>query len=170
MRVTLLHNPKAGKGHPTDRELTEVIGAARHKVRYQSMKKKRYGRALAAPADLMVAAGGKVEEEKTRAPRSARRDRDQTKTARARNPHPTPRQPLNNAAHQDGRVQQCFAIITRAVRAQVGRSPLLPRGRRGGKSEHYRAASQLTAGRRAFYAHADDKCNREQTSQRAFGR
>ena len=42
------------------------------------------------------------------------------------------------------------------------------KGRGGGKSEHYRAASQLTAGRlSAFMLTGDDKCNREKASQRA---
>jgi diacylglycerol kinase (ATP) len=58
MRVTLLHNPTAGKGHPTRDELTALIRAAGHKVLYQSTKKRKYARALDAPADLIVVAGG----------------------------------------------------------------------------------------------------------------
>src|SRR5438067_1635676 len=58
MRVTLLHNPKAGRGHPTGAELTELIRAAGHKVRYRSTKEGKYPRVLDAPADLVVAAGG----------------------------------------------------------------------------------------------------------------
>lgn len=58
MRVTLLHNPTAGKGHPTRDELIELIRAAGHKVLYQSTKKRKYARAFDAPADMFVAAGG----------------------------------------------------------------------------------------------------------------
>jgi diacylglycerol kinase family enzyme len=58
MRVTLMHNPTAGRGHPTGDELKTLLRAAGHKVRYQSTKKKKYARALAAPADLIVVAGG----------------------------------------------------------------------------------------------------------------
>ena len=58
---------------------------------------------------------------------------------------------------------RCFGL----AEEQVGRS--LPRVQRGrGKSEHYRAASPLTAGRprdfRFEILTGDDKCNREQTS------
>src|ERR1041384_209692 len=58
MRVTLIHNPKAGKGHPTGDELTALLSAAGHKVRYQSSKEKKWRRALKTKADLIVVAGG----------------------------------------------------------------------------------------------------------------
>ena len=58
MRVTLMHNPNAGKGRPTGAELTELLRAAGHKVRYQSTKEKGYARALKLAADLVVVAGG----------------------------------------------------------------------------------------------------------------
>ncbi len=58
MRVTLMHNPTAGQGHPTGDELTAVISAAGYKVRYQSTKEKDYAQVLQAAADLVVVAGG----------------------------------------------------------------------------------------------------------------
>src|ERR1043166_4326545 len=51
----------------------------------------------------------------------------------------------------------------RLAREQVGRSLPVNAGR--GKSEHYRAASPLTAGRLVVEILSDDdKCNRKQTS------
>ncbi|HYX41298.1 MAG TPA: acylglycerol kinase family protein, partial [Pyrinomonadaceae bacterium] len=58
MRVTLIHNPKAGKGHPTGDELQTLIKEAGHKVLYQSAKEKKWQRALQTSADLIVVAGG----------------------------------------------------------------------------------------------------------------
>lgn len=59
MRVTLIHNPGAGR---TDKrgadELVELIEAAGHAVRYQSSKDDDWDEALEHPADLVVAAGG----------------------------------------------------------------------------------------------------------------
>jgi diacylglycerol kinase family enzyme len=58
MRVTLIHNPKAGKGHPIGAELQALIEEAGHKVRYQSSKEKKWARALKRETDLVVIAGG----------------------------------------------------------------------------------------------------------------
>lgn len=58
MRVTLMHNPAAGKGRPTGDELRALVRAAGHKVRYQSTKETDYAQALREPADLVVVAGG----------------------------------------------------------------------------------------------------------------
>lgn len=59
MRVTLIHNPGAGR---TDKrgaeELVELIEAAGHAVHYQSSKDDDWEEALDKPADLVVAAGG----------------------------------------------------------------------------------------------------------------
>ncbi|PYS90613.1 MAG: hypothetical protein DMF64_14520 [Acidobacteria bacterium] len=58
MRVTLIHNPKAGKGHPTGDELLTLVKEAGHKVLYQSAKEKKWKRALQTSADLIAVAGG----------------------------------------------------------------------------------------------------------------
>jgi len=58
MRVTLIHNPKAGKGHPTGVELKTLVKEAGHKVLYQSSKEKKWKRALKSAADLIAVAGG----------------------------------------------------------------------------------------------------------------
>src|SRR5205085_3660379 len=58
MRVTLIHNPKAGKGHPTGDELLTLVKEAGHKVLYQSAKEKKSKRALQTSADLIAVAGG----------------------------------------------------------------------------------------------------------------
>jgi diacylglycerol kinase (ATP) len=58
MRVTLMHNPTAGRGHPTGDELKTLLRTAGYKVRYQSTKAKKCAHAIDAPADLIVVAGG----------------------------------------------------------------------------------------------------------------
>jgi diacylglycerol kinase (ATP) len=58
MRVTLMHNPKAGHDSPADDDLVELLEDAGYKVEYQSTKKKKWKKALDEPADLVVAAGG----------------------------------------------------------------------------------------------------------------
>lgn len=58
MRVTLIHNPGAGKEAADERELTRLLKRAGHKVRYQSAKEKGWKKALKKPADLVVIAGG----------------------------------------------------------------------------------------------------------------
>jgi diacylglycerol kinase family enzyme len=58
MRITLMHNPKAGHGKHTKKELMDALAKARHQVTYQSTKKKDYKKALEKPTDLVIAAGG----------------------------------------------------------------------------------------------------------------
>ena len=58
MRVTLLHNPKAGEEDHGRDELVSLLAAEGHDVRYRSTKESSWHDALEAPADLVVAAGG----------------------------------------------------------------------------------------------------------------
>lgn len=59
MRVTLIHNPGAGRtDHRGKEELVALLENAGHAVRYQSSKDDDWDEALDAPADLVVAAGG----------------------------------------------------------------------------------------------------------------
>jgi diacylglycerol kinase family enzyme len=58
VRVTLVHNPGAGKGASTGRELKALLESAGHEVRYQSAKEDGWKKALKKPADLVVVAGG----------------------------------------------------------------------------------------------------------------
>lgn len=59
MKVTLMHNPKAGNGHPHNAgDLVRAFREAGHEVSYQSTKEKGAKWALLEPADLVVAAGG----------------------------------------------------------------------------------------------------------------
>ena len=58
MRATLIHNPTAGSGKPTDTELVAWLEAAGYDVRYASSKRKKYRQALEESSDLIVVAGG----------------------------------------------------------------------------------------------------------------
>lgn len=58
MRVTLIHNPKAGERQPTAEALREMLAAAGHEVFYQSSKAPKWRAALRREADLLVVAGG----------------------------------------------------------------------------------------------------------------
>lgn len=59
MRVTLIHNPDAGKqGKDGGERLVAVLEDAGHKVRYQSSKDDGLKKTLKKPADLVVVAGG----------------------------------------------------------------------------------------------------------------
>ena len=59
MRVTLIHNPGAGKqGKGNADDLIETLRAAGHKVRYQSSKDDDWKKALKKDADLVVVAAG----------------------------------------------------------------------------------------------------------------
>ena len=58
MRITLMHNPKAGNGNHGKRDLIAALKRAGHRARYQSTKKKGYEKALRKPADLVLVAGG----------------------------------------------------------------------------------------------------------------
>lgn len=58
MRVTLIHNPGAGQGASTDRDLKKLLKGAGHEVRYRSAKDDGWKKALKKGADLVVVAGG----------------------------------------------------------------------------------------------------------------
>jgi diacylglycerol kinase family enzyme len=58
MRIILIHNPKAGRGKHTKRELVAGLENAGHDVIYRSTKKEAYEKVLEKPADLVIAAGG----------------------------------------------------------------------------------------------------------------
>jgi diacylglycerol kinase family enzyme len=59
VRVTLIHNPGAGRtDHRGAKELVALLEDAGHAVRYQSSKDDGWARALDKPADVVVAAGG----------------------------------------------------------------------------------------------------------------
>jgi diacylglycerol kinase family enzyme len=58
MRITLVHNPKAGRGKHAKRDLIAALAKAGHHVIYQSTSKTDYKEALKEPTDLVLAAGG----------------------------------------------------------------------------------------------------------------
>ena len=58
MRITLIHNPGAGRGASTDRDLKKLLKGAGHEVRYRSAKDDGWKKALKKRADLVVVAGG----------------------------------------------------------------------------------------------------------------
>lgn len=58
MRITLIHNPGAGKQATTAAALKRLLGERGHGVRYQSTKEDGWKKALAKEADLVVVAGG----------------------------------------------------------------------------------------------------------------
>ena len=58
MRITLLHNPEAGGGEHSGRELIRLIEQAGHSVAYQSTKEPEWSKVLEPPDDFVVAAGG----------------------------------------------------------------------------------------------------------------
>ena len=59
MRVTLIHNAKAGSENaPTRKALVDLLQAGGHDVTYRSSKAKHWSDALAEPADVIVVAGG----------------------------------------------------------------------------------------------------------------
>jgi diacylglycerol kinase (ATP) len=58
MRITLLHNPKAGDGKHPKEELIAALANAGHRVVYQSTKKRTYKKALNKPADVVLVGGG----------------------------------------------------------------------------------------------------------------
>jgi diacylglycerol kinase family enzyme len=58
MRITLVHNPSAGDGGHSRRQLQRLIEAEGHRVAYQSIKDGRLERALANPGDVVLVAGG----------------------------------------------------------------------------------------------------------------
>jgi len=58
VRVTLIHNPGAGKQQYDAKALIKLLRRAGHKPRYQSSKEKGWDRVLDKRADLVVVAGG----------------------------------------------------------------------------------------------------------------
>src|SRR5260221_3875158 len=59
VRITLIHNPGAGRQHADDAaKLEKFLRDHGHEVRYQSAKEDGWKRALKKPADLVVVAGG----------------------------------------------------------------------------------------------------------------
>jgi diacylglycerol kinase family enzyme len=58
MRITLMHNPKAGRGKLAKRDLMAALAEARHHAIYQSTRKSDYKKAFKEPTDLVLAAGG----------------------------------------------------------------------------------------------------------------
>ena len=58
MRVTLIHNPGAGKQEYDAKALRKLLRRAGHKPRYQSSKEKGWDRVLDKRAGLVVVAGG----------------------------------------------------------------------------------------------------------------
>jgi len=58
VRITLIHNPGAGKKANDESGLRKLLRRAGHKVRYQSSKEAGWKKALNKPADLVVIAGG----------------------------------------------------------------------------------------------------------------
>src|ERR687892_456432 len=58
MRITLMHNPKAGDAEHGKKKLMAALAKAGHQAIYQSTKKSDYKKALKKPADLVLAAGG----------------------------------------------------------------------------------------------------------------
>jgi diacylglycerol kinase family enzyme len=59
VRITLIHNPKAGKQARGSRDkLVKLLRSAGHEVRYQSSKDDAWADALEDPGELVVVAGG----------------------------------------------------------------------------------------------------------------
>jgi hypothetical protein len=59
IKITLIHNPEAGKGREFPlRELVKLIRAAGHKVDYQSSSEKKWHKVLKRPGDFVAVAGG----------------------------------------------------------------------------------------------------------------
>jgi diacylglycerol kinase (ATP) len=58
MRITLIHNPRAGSEQPSRSELLTLVRGAGHEVSYQSSKDDEWEAALEREADLIVVAGG----------------------------------------------------------------------------------------------------------------
>ena len=58
MRITLIHNPKAGDARHGKDQLMAALAEAGHHATYQSTKEPGFRKALKQPADLVLAAGG----------------------------------------------------------------------------------------------------------------
>ena len=58
MRITLIHNPKAGDANHGKKQLMAALAKAGHHATYQSTKGSGFKKALKQPTDLVLAAGG----------------------------------------------------------------------------------------------------------------
>lgn len=58
MRITLMHNPKAGTARHGKKQLLAALKKAGHRTIYQSTKKRGWEKALKKPTDLVLSAGG----------------------------------------------------------------------------------------------------------------
>src|SRR4030095_7136878 len=58
MRVTLIHNPKAGRGKHRKQQLMDVLAKAGHHASYHSTERNNYRNALKKSTDVVIAAGG----------------------------------------------------------------------------------------------------------------
>src|SRR6266446_5870580 len=58
MRITLIHNPKAGDARHGRKQLMAALAKAGHHATYQSTKGPGFKKALKQPTDLVLAAGG----------------------------------------------------------------------------------------------------------------
>jgi diacylglycerol kinase (ATP) len=58
MRITLMHNPKAGDAEHGSKQLMAALAEAGHHATYQSTKDRGFKKALKQPTDLVLAAGG----------------------------------------------------------------------------------------------------------------
>src|SRR3954447_10421692 len=58
MRVTLIHNPNAGRGEPSADTLIKTLEEQGYEPRYQSNKEKGWSRVLDKRADIIAVAGG----------------------------------------------------------------------------------------------------------------
>ena len=58
MRITLVHNPKAGRGKLAKKDLMAALAKAGHQAIYQSTRKSDYKKALKKSVDVVLAAGG----------------------------------------------------------------------------------------------------------------
>ena len=58
MRVLLLHNPKAGDGKHSKKQLMTSLARSGHQALYQATKERGWKKAFKKPVDLVIAAGG----------------------------------------------------------------------------------------------------------------
>ena len=58
MRVLLIHNPKAGEGKHSRKQLMASLSRCGHQAFYQSIKERAWSKAFKKPVDLVIAAGG----------------------------------------------------------------------------------------------------------------
>jgi diacylglycerol kinase family enzyme len=119
VRVTLVHNPGAGRQNRDDlRRLVKLLEDAGHAVRVQSVKEDDWEKALDWPADLVAAAGG---------------DGTLARVAKRMVGRPVPLAPLpsgtaNNISRTLGLVERPFEELVRAwpdarrVKLDVGRA------------------------------------------------